>query len=85
MKKLLFLVCTLCLFSGTAAAGMFASVEDRASAVQASVEGNNSYNAHMARGLSAVAEDEKSQMERNAARAFMDEAEKYARQAVGEK
>ncbi len=79
MKKLVFLVLTLCLFAGTASA----DVEDRANAVLASVEGNQSYEAHFARELVAIAEDELGHGEASVARAFMDAAEKYARQAGG--
>lgn len=77
MNKLVFLVLALCLFAGTASAG----VEDRSNALQASVEGNNSYEAHFARELSTIAEDELSHGEVEVARAFMDVAEKYARKA----
>ncbi|MDX8388557.1 MAG: hypothetical protein R8M46_08545 [Ghiorsea sp.] len=78
MKRVLLsiVMCFLCI--GTAAA---ANIADRADALKASVQDNQSYDAHMARELSLIAEQEKAQNEINVANAFMSEAEKHAAKA----
>jgi len=81
MKIILFL-CALFAFSMTASA---AGVEERAEAVNAQLEGNNSYHAHLARELAGIAEAELGQHDINTARSFVAMAEEHAAQAGGAK
>jgi len=81
MRITLFL-CALFAFSMSASA---AGVEERAEAVNAQLNGNNNYHAHLARELASIAEDEIGQHDLNAARAFMEMSEEHAAQAGGAK
>jgi len=83
--KILLCVFTLFACSMTANAATFTSVEDRASAVRSELNGNNNYHAHLARELASIAEDEISQHDLNAARAFIEMSEEHAAQAGGSK
>jgi len=79
MKKVYMLVFSMFVFANVASA----NIEDRADEVVASVQGNHSYHANMARELASIAVDEKGQNEVSVARAFMEEAEKHASMAGG--
>jgi len=81
MRVILFLF-TLFAWSISASA---ASVEDRAAALNAQLQGNNNYHAHLARELASFAEEEKGQHDITVARSFMEMAEKEAAKAGGEK
>jgi len=82
MTKIILFLCALFAFSISASA---AGVEERAETINAQLKGNNNYHAHLARELSGIAEDEISQHDLNAARAFMEMAEEHAAQAGGAK
>ncbi|MFQ5345573.1 MAG: hypothetical protein ACE5DZ_06395 [Mariprofundus sp.] len=81
MRIILFLF-ALFAFSLPASA---ASVETRAEALRAQLEGNNSYHAHLARELASFAEDEKGQHDIIVAKSFMNKAEEEAAKAGGAK
>jgi len=84
MKRLSLLAVALCMSAGTAAAaGWTVSVDDRGDALTAQLKGNNSYQAHLARELSSIASEEKSQHDVQVAKAFMDMAEEHAAKAGG--
>ncbi|MDX8376601.1 MAG: hypothetical protein R8L53_01090 [Mariprofundales bacterium] len=76
-------ICFALLMAMPAQAGIFTSTEDRAAQINATVAGNNSYNAHLTRKLTSIAEEEKYQHDTGAAQAFIELAEKYARKAGG--
>jgi len=77
----------LCLFSLFAFAlpASAASIESRTEAINAQLQGNNSYQADLARELASVAQEEKDQHDVNVARTFMNMAEEHAAQAGGSK
>jgi hypothetical protein len=83
--KILLCFFTLFACSMTASAATFSSIEDRASAVRAELNGNNNYQAHLARELASIAEDEISQHDLKAARAFIKMSEEHAAQVGGAK
>jgi len=62
-----------------------ASIESRTEAINAQLQGNNSYHAHLARQLASVAQEEMDQHDLNVARTFMNMAEENAAQAGGAK
>jgi len=77
----------LCLFALLAFSlpASAASIESRTEAVNAQLQGNNSYHAHLARQLADVAQEEKDQHDLRTARSFMNMAEGHAAQAGGAK
>jgi len=86
MKRLSLLAVAMCLSVGTAsAADWTVSVDDRAEALNASLKGNSSYEAHLARELASVASEEKLQHDAQVAKAFMSMAEEHAAKAGGSK
>jgi len=85
MKSLLFIV-TLFAFALPASSADFSvSVDQRSDVISAQLQGNNSYHAHLARELSDIAIEEKSQHDIGVAKAFMDMAEEHAAKAGGVK
>jgi len=76
--------CLLSLFAFALPASA-ASIESRTEALNAQLQGNNSYHAHLARELASVAQEERDQHDLNTARAFMNMAEEHAAQAGGSK
>jgi len=68
-------------FSFTASATTFFSIDDRAETVNEQVKGNNSYQAHLARNFADFASEEVSQHDLRTARAFIQMAEDAAAQA----
>ena len=77
-------LCLLSLFAFALPAGA-ASIESRTEALNAQLQGNNSYHAYLARELASVAQEELGQHDLNTARAFMKMAEEHAAQAGGSK
>ena len=61
------------------------NVESRAESIKKSTEGNDSYHAHMARNLAAIAVKEMKENDANAGRRFIIMAEEHAAQAGGAK
>ncbi|GAV19682.1 hypothetical protein MMIC_P0633 [Mariprofundus micogutta] len=82
--KIGLLILALFAFALPASAGL-SSIEDRAEAVEAQTEGNNSYHAHLARKFAFIAVDEKGQHDLAAAKEFINMAEEHAAQAGGSK
>ena len=83
MKSILFIVALFAFALPASSAGFFTSIEDRTEAINAQLQGNNSYHAHLARELASVAEDEKAQRYTSVAKEFMTMAEQHAAQAGG--
>lgn len=81
--RYIILTASMLAFSFTAQAGAFDSVEDREAQLNQQLKGNNSYHAHLARELAAVASAEKAQHDTGVARRFMDMAEEHAAKAGG--
>jgi outer membrane lipoprotein-sorting protein len=81
MKKTFILFFAISAFVTTS----FAGVEERAAEVKASVSGQQTYHAEMAKGLANAAEDELAQGEANVARGFIEAAEKHAKLSQEEK
>jgi len=82
--KIILLICTLFAFALPASSSDFTtSVEDRAEAINAQLQGNNSYHAHLAREFASIAEEEKMQHDTSVAKEFMHMAEEHAAQAGG--
>jgi len=79
--RIVCLLLTLFVFALPANAGWFTSVEERSEKLETQLEGNNSYHAHLARELAAIANDEKSQYDMEAAHEFIKMAEEHAAQA----
>jgi len=77
------LIFTILAFALPANAFSFEGVEDRAQAVRAQLEGNESYDAHLARKLASIANSEKAQHDLAAARQFIRMAEEHAAKATG--
>jgi hypothetical protein len=75
------LLLTLFAFALPANASWLIGVEERGEKLEAQLEGNNSYHAHLARELSAIASEEKSQHDIEAAREFIKMAEEHAAKA----
>jgi hypothetical protein len=75
------LLLTLLAFAMPANASLFTGVDERGTELEAQLEGNDSYHAHLARELSAIASDEKSQHDIEAARTFIKMAEEHAAKA----
>jgi hypothetical protein len=71
-------------FALPANAGLLIGVDERGEKLEAQLEDNNSYHAHLARELSAIASEEKNQHDIEAARTFMKMAEEYAAKAGAE-
>jgi len=84
MKSILFIF-TLFAFALPAAAFSLDSVDDRAEALNAQLQGDSSYHANLARELADIASEEKSQHDTAVAREFMNMAEEHAEQAGGAK
>lgn len=80
IKILLF---TILAFALPANALAFQSVEDRGRAIRAQLEGNESYDAHLARKLASIANAEKAQHDIEAAHQFIKLAEEHAAKAGG--
>jgi len=68
-------------FALPANAVLFVGVDERGEILEAQLEGNNSYHAHLARELAAIASEEKSQHDLMAARLFIKMAEEHAAKA----
>jgi len=81
--KYIGLLLTLFAFALPANASMFNGVDERGEKLEAQLEGNDSYHAHLARELSAIASEEKSQHDLEAALKFIKMAEEHAAQAGG--
>lgn len=79
--RIIGLLLTLFAFALPANAGWFTSVEDRGETLEAQLEGNNSYHAHLARELSLIASEEKDQHDLAAAHEFIKMAEEHAARA----
>lgn len=77
------LILTILAFVLPANAFSFESVEDRARNIQAQLEGNESYDAHLARKLASIARAEKAQHDIEAAHQFIRMAEDHAAKATG--
>ncbi len=85
MKQLMTVAIVVLLLSPlTATAGAFTSIDARADAVTKKVEGKKTYEAYLARKFAAFAQEELSQHDLNAARAFMDMAEEAAAKTGGD-
>lgn len=84
MKKVL-LLCLLSAFAVPANAGIFTSIDERAEQIAAQLQGNESYEAHLARELASVALEEQSQHDTAAALEFIRMAEDHAARAGGSK
>ena len=82
MKKIALFIFALASFSLSANAA-FLSVDDRAEAISAKLQGNNSYHAHLARQLADVASAEKAQHDLGVAKQFIQMAEEEAAKAGG--
>ncbi len=80
--KLFTLILALVSCSWTANAALL-SVDERADAMNAQLQGNNSYHAHLARQLADVASAEKAQHDTAVAKQFIDMAEEEAAKAGG--
>ncbi|MBN4073465.1 hypothetical protein JYT23_01370 [Mariprofundus ferrooxydans] len=85
MKGFLFLITLFAFALPANSAGFSVGVDQRSDAVTAQLQGNNSYHAHLARELSDIAIEEKSQHDIDVAKAFMDMAEEHAAKAGGVK
>lgn len=81
--RILALLFTLLAFSIPANAGLFTGVDERSEAIAAQLQGNNTYHAHLARELAAIASEEKDQQDLEVAREFIRMAEEHATQAGG--
>ena len=77
------LILTMFAFALPANAFLFEGVDDRARNIQTQLEGNESYDAHLARKLASVARAEKAQHDLEAARQFIKMAEEHAAKATG--
>ncbi len=85
MKSILFLITLFAFALPASSAGFSVGVDQRSDAVSAQLKGDNSYHAHLARELSDIAIEEKSQHDIDVAKAFMDLAEEHAAKAGGAK
>ncbi|MBL4775340.1 MAG: hypothetical protein JKY87_04725 [Mariprofundus sp.] len=83
MKSILFIVTLFAFALPASSSDFFTSIEDRTETMNAQLQGNNSYHAHLARELASVAEDEKAQHDSSVAKEFMHMAEQHAAQAGG--
>lgn len=81
--RYIIMLSALLAFASPAMAGWMCSVEDRASALRIQLEGNQSYEANLARKLANIAIEEKGQHDLDVARQFMDLAEQHAAKAGG--
>jgi len=82
--RLITMMIALFAFSAPAMAGLeFISIEDRAESINASLEGNHSYHAELAREFANIAEGEKAQHDLGVAKEFMKMAEDEAAKAGG--
>jgi len=82
MRRLSFMVLALCMSTASVSAESWRnSVETRADALSASLQGNHSYEANLAREFADIALDEKSQHDTDIAKAFMTKAEEHAAKA----
>jgi hypothetical protein len=81
--RIIGLLLTLFAFALPANAGWLAGTDERGEKLEAQLEGNNSYHAHLARELAAIASEEKSQHDLEAAHEFIKMAEDHAAQAGG--
>jgi hypothetical protein len=81
--KIIGLLLTLFAFALPANAGWLAGTDERGEKLEAQLEGNNSYHAHLARELAAIASEEKGQHDLEAAHEFIKMAEAHAAQAGG--
>jgi len=75
------LLLTLFAFALPAHAGWLTSVEEHGEQIEAQLEGNDSYHAHLARELAAIASEEKDQHDMAAAHEFIKMAEEHAAMA----
>jgi len=78
MKNISLYLVAICMSASTA---MAASIEDRSDSMEAQLKGNHSYHAELARELSNIANEEKSQHDSDVGQAFMRLAEEHAQKA----
>jgi len=83
--RIMFMLFALLAFALPAQAGMFTSIEDREAQISSQLQGNNSYNAHLARELASASSTEKAQHDLSAAKELMKLAEDAANKAGGAK
>ena len=81
--RLLLLTILVGAMATPAMAGAFDSIDDRASRVEARVQGKHDYQAELARDMASAAQDELAQHDLRAARQFMDLAEQAASRSGG--
>jgi len=85
MKSFIFIMTMFAFALPASSAGFSVGVDERSDVISAQLQGNNSYHAHLARELSDIAIEEKSQHDIDVAKAFMDMAEQHAAKAGGAK
>ncbi len=85
MKAILLLFTLFAFALPATSAGFFASLDERADAMNAQLEGKSDYHAYLARELADIAFEEKSQHDTGVAKEFMSMAEEHAAQSGGAK
>ena len=79
--RIIGLLLTLFAFALPAHANWLDGTDERGEKLEAQLKGNNSYHAHLARELAAIASEEKSQHDLEAAHEFIKMAEEHAAKA----
>lgn len=79
--RISFMLFALLAFAMPAIAGTWTGIEDRSDRITAHLQGNNNYQAHLARELASAASDEKAQHDLAAAKELIKLAEDAANKA----